>query len=50
MFIVTWAAAMVIWRFGRIEEKWTARLHSVRLQAGEGAQAALSPPLAEASE
>ena len=45
MFIVTWAAAMVIWRFGRIEEKWTARL-----QAGEGAQAALSPPLAEASE
>jgi hypothetical protein len=21
---VTWLAAMAIWRFGRIEEKWTA--------------------------
>ena len=27
MFIVVWAAAMAIWRFGHIEEKWTARLH-----------------------
>jgi nickel/cobalt transporter (NiCoT) family protein len=26
MFIVTWAAAIAIWRFGRIEEKWSARL------------------------
>jgi nickel/cobalt transporter (NiCoT) family protein len=26
MFIVTWAAAIAIWRFGRIEEKWGARL------------------------
>jgi nickel/cobalt transporter (NiCoT) family protein len=26
MFIVTWAAAMMIWRFGHIEEKWSARL------------------------
>jgi nickel/cobalt transporter (NiCoT) family protein len=26
MFIVTWAVAMAIWRFGRIEERWTARL------------------------
>jgi high-affinity nickel-transport protein len=28
MFIVTWAGAMAIWRWGRIEEKWTARLQS----------------------
>jgi high-affinity nickel-transport protein len=28
MFIVTWAAAMAIWRWGHIEEKWTARLQS----------------------
>jgi nickel/cobalt transporter (NiCoT) family protein len=27
MFIVTWLAALLIWRFGRIEERWTARLH-----------------------
>jgi high-affinity nickel-transport protein len=26
MFIVTWAAALSIWRFGHIEEKWGARL------------------------
>jgi nickel/cobalt transporter (NiCoT) family protein len=26
MFIVTWVAAMLIWRFGRIEEKWGQRL------------------------
>jgi high-affinity nickel-transport protein len=24
LFVVTWLAAMAIWRFGRIEEKWTA--------------------------
>jgi len=32
LFIVTWAAAVLVWRYGRIEEKWSARL-----QAGEGA-------------
>jgi len=26
MFILTWLAALLIWRFGRIEERWTARL------------------------
>jgi nickel/cobalt transporter (NiCoT) family protein len=26
MFVVTWAVAMLIWRFGHIEEKWSARL------------------------
>jgi high-affinity nickel-transport protein len=26
MFLVTWAAAMLIWRYGHIEEKWSARL------------------------
>jgi nickel/cobalt transporter (NiCoT) family protein len=26
LFILTWAAAMLIWRYGRIEEKWSARL------------------------
>jgi hypothetical protein len=29
LFIATWLAAVLIWRFGRIEQKW-----AVRLQAG----------------
>ncbi len=29
MFILTWLAALLIWRFGRIEERWTARLQPV---------------------
>jgi high-affinity nickel-transport protein len=28
MFIVTWAGALVIWRYGHIEEKWSSRLQS----------------------
>jgi len=26
MFVATWAVAMLIWRYGHIEEKWSARL------------------------
>jgi hypothetical protein len=26
MFIATWAVAMLVWRYGHIEEKWSARL------------------------
>jgi len=26
MFVLTWAGAMFVWRYGRIEEKWSARL------------------------
>ncbi len=26
MFLLTWLAAQLIWRYGRIEEKWSARL------------------------
>src|SRR6201996_9254795 len=32
MFILTWAGAILIWRYGHIEEKWSARL-----QGGGGA-------------
>jgi len=52
MFFVTWLGAVLVWRFGRIEEKWGERLRSgtsavagdPRLDAGratssEGAQA-----------
>jgi hypothetical protein len=29
MFIVTWAAAMLIWKYGHVEEKWNARQRDV---------------------
>ena len=44
MFVLTWAAAMVIWRYGHIEEKWTARLQ------GGSAGTPPSPPWAQAPE
>ncbi len=28
MFILTWTAAMLIWRYGHIEERWSARLQA----------------------
>jgi high-affinity nickel-transport protein len=41
MFIGTWAAAMAIWRYGHIEEKWTARLqHSRSADSADLAEAA----------
>jgi len=45
MFIVTWLAAMLIWRCGQIEEKWTARL-----QPGKAGGMAREPPAAEGDE
>jgi high-affinity nickel-transport protein len=38
MFVVTWVAAIAIWRFGHIEEKWSARL-----QGAGGPETPLSP-------
>ena len=29
MFIVTWAGAMLLWRYGHVEEKWSGRLRGV---------------------
>jgi high-affinity nickel-transport protein len=26
LFVLTWAAALLVWRYGRIEDKWNARL------------------------
>ncbi len=28
MFVLTWVVALLVWRFGRIEEKWSAALES----------------------
>jgi nickel/cobalt transporter (NiCoT) family protein len=33
MFIVTWVAAILIWHFGRIEQRWTARLQAASTSA-----------------
>ena len=33
MFIVTWVAALLIWRYGRVEEKWGARLQPAPSEA-----------------
>jgi nickel/cobalt transporter (NiCoT) family protein len=43
LFIITWAVAIAIWRYGHIEERWTARL-----QGAGDAETSLSPPWAEA--
>jgi high-affinity nickel permease len=45
MFIVTWLAAMLIWRYGQIEKKWTARL-----QPGAPYGIVGEPPAAEGGE
>jgi nickel/cobalt transporter (NiCoT) family protein len=37
MFIVTWAAAILIWRYAHIEEKWSARLQAAHT-ASEGTE------------
>ncbi len=36
LFFATWAVALLVWKVGRIEEKWTAGLAG-RAQAEEGA-------------
>jgi high-affinity nickel-transport protein len=29
LFVLTWAVAWAVWRLGRIEERWTARLEVI---------------------
>jgi nickel/cobalt transporter (NiCoT) family protein len=43
LFIATWAAAILIWRYGHIEEKWSARL-----QGAGGPETPVSAPWAGA--
>jgi len=42
LFVVTWAGAMLIWKYARIEERWSARL-----QGAGGAEDPLTPPWTE---
>jgi nickel/cobalt transporter (NiCoT) family protein len=39
MFLVTWVAALLIWRYGHIEEKWGRRLHAGAAEPGATEQA-----------
>jgi high-affinity nickel-transport protein len=34
LFVATWVAALLIWRFGRIEEKWTAGMQAQPTTSG----------------
>jgi nickel/cobalt transporter (NiCoT) family protein len=43
LFILTWAAAVIFWRYGHVEERWSARL-----KGPGGPETSLSPPWAEA--
>src|SRR5580692_4941264 len=45
MFIATWAVAMLVWRYGHIEEKWTARLQGAGAGVAVGAVAVGADPL-----
>ena len=35
LFVVTWAVALTVWRFGRVEERWSAGLQSSAVANGE---------------
>jgi high-affinity nickel-transport protein len=36
MFILTWSGALLFWKYGHVEEKWTARLKTVDVAEGAG--------------
>jgi high-affinity nickel-transport protein len=48
MFIVTWAAAVLYWRYGHVEDRWSAKLNLVDEQESLP-QAEAGCPLADAS-
>jgi nickel/cobalt transporter (NiCoT) family protein len=41
MFVVTWLGAVLIWRFGHIEEKWGSRLRPIETAILDGAERSL---------
>jgi nickel/cobalt transporter (NiCoT) family protein len=38
MFVVTWAGALLLWKYGHVEERWSARLKPGAVAAGGGAE------------
>ena len=47
LFVVTWAAALAVWQFGRVEEKWQAGLAGVDPQVEAELERSLDLTLAE---
>ncbi len=47
MFIATWLAAVLIWRFGRIEQKWAVRLQPAQEGAGSVVPERLRAPTSD---
>jgi nickel/cobalt transporter (NiCoT) family protein len=43
MFILTWIGAILIWRYGHIEERWSARLQGASLDAQADAEKLMRP-------
>jgi hypothetical protein len=41
MFVVTWLGAVLIWRYGHIEEKWGSRLRPTEIAILDGAERSL---------
>jgi len=41
MFLVTWLGAVLIWRYGHIEEKWGSSLRPTEVAILEGAERSL---------
>ena len=33
MFVLTWVGALMIWKYGHVEEKWTAKLADQTMSA-----------------
>ena len=34
-FVVVWALAILIWRYGKIEQRWHDKAHAAQLARGE---------------
>ena len=43
LFVLTWAVALAIWRFGRIEERWSAHLQQPSVAGAMTIARAASP-------
>jgi high-affinity nickel-transport protein len=41
MFVVTWLGAVLIWRYGNIEEKWGSKLRPIEIAILDGAERSL---------
>jgi hypothetical protein len=42
MFVVTWLGAVLIWRYGHIEERWGSKLRPTEISILDGSERSLS--------